>query len=60
MELQLGGLQLNNNILHTCFKQFPFFLKIVGPADGSEYVMDYYGPRLFHVTQNNETVFQHV
>ncbi|CAB3993084.1 TM2 domain-containing 1-like, partial [Paramuricea clavata] len=35
-------------------------MQIVGPADGSEYVMDYYGPRLFHITQNNETIFQPV
>ncbi|XP_028403565.1 TM2 domain-containing protein CG10795-like [Dendronephthya gigantea] len=33
-------------------------MQIVGPADGSAYVIDYYGPRLNHITRNNETVFQ--
>lgn len=31
-------------------------LQIVGPADGSGYVIDYYGPRLLHITRNNETI----
>ena len=46
--------------MHDVFKILFFIFKIVGPADGSEYVMDYYGPRLFHITNNNETVFQPV
>ncbi|XP_046844334.1 TM2 domain-containing protein CG10795-like [Xenia sp. Carnegie-2017] len=33
-------------------------MQIVGPADGSEYVIDYYGPRLFHITQDSDTYHQ--
>ncbi|XP_071499516.1 TM2 domain-containing protein 1-like [Diadema antillarum] len=31
--------------------------QVVGPADGSAYVMDFYSPRLVKMTINNETYF---
>ncbi|KAG8536022.1 hypothetical protein GDO78_009058 [Eleutherodactylus coqui] len=30
-------------------------MQIVGPSDGSSYIIDYYGARLIHLTINNET-----
>lgn len=30
-------------------------LQIVGPADGSSYIVDYYGARLTHLSITNET-----
>lgn len=30
-------------------------LQIVGPADGSNYIVDYYGARLTHLSITNET-----
>ena len=30
-------------------------LQVVGPADGSAYVVDYYGAGLHHVTTDNYT-----
>ncbi|XP_044157047.1 TM2 domain-containing protein 1 [Bufo gargarizans] len=30
-------------------------MQIVGPSDGSSYIIDYYGARLVHLTINNET-----
>ncbi len=32
-------------------------LQVVGPADGSSYYMDYYGPRMEHVEADDNTVF---
>lgn len=32
--------------------------QIVGPADGSDYIVDYYGPGLIHITQDNSTVYK--
>ncbi|XP_072276805.1 TM2 domain-containing protein 1 [Pyxicephalus adspersus] len=30
-------------------------MQIVGPSDGSSYIIDYYGARLIHLSINNET-----
>lgn len=36
--------------------QFPMFLfQVVGPSDGSNYVIDYYGSRLIKVNYSNDT-----
>ncbi|EDO43932.1 predicted protein [Nematostella vectensis] len=32
--------------------------QIVGPADGSDYVIDYYGPRLIHIVKDNATYYK--
>jgi len=33
-------------------------LQVVLPADGSNYVVDYYGPRLIHLSLNNDTYYK--
>ena len=35
-----------------------FVLQVVGPADGSAYVIDYYGPRLTHIAKDMDTYFK--
>ncbi|XP_078353859.1 TM2 domain-containing protein 1-like [Oculina patagonica] len=32
--------------------------QVVGPADGSEYIIDYYGPRLTHISRNMDTFYK--
>ncbi|XP_073259445.1 TM2 domain-containing protein 1-like [Porites lutea] len=32
--------------------------QVVGPADGSAYVIDYYGPRLTHIAKDMDTYFK--
>ena len=53
------------NILCTCIYFFVYnsvdlcyILQVVRPADGSEYIMDYYGPRLTHISKNMDTFYK--
>ncbi|XP_070563107.1 TM2 domain-containing protein biscotti-like [Ptychodera flava] len=32
--------------------------QVVGPADGSEYIIDFFGARLVHITEDNETYYK--
>ncbi|XP_077981681.1 TM2 domain-containing protein biscotti-like [Glandiceps talaboti] len=32
--------------------------QVVGPADGSEYIIDFFGSRLIHITQDNQTYYK--
>ncbi|KAK2554594.1 TM2 domain-containing protein 1 [Acropora cervicornis] len=32
--------------------------QVVGPADGSSYIIDYYGPRLTHISKNMFTYYK--
>ncbi|KAJ7378606.1 amyloid-beta binding [Desmophyllum pertusum] len=32
--------------------------QVVGPADGSAYIIDYYGPRLTHISRNMDTYYE--
>ena len=32
-----------------------FYFKVVGPSDGSDYVIDYYGAGVEMISRNNET-----
>ena len=44
------------NILHIFF--IWSVVQVVGPADGSAYVIDYYGPRLTHISRNMDTFYK--
>lgn len=55
---QSQQIQMYSTFLLVLIVIYITFLQIVGPADGSEYVIDYYGPRLSHITKNNETIFR--
>jgi hypothetical protein len=33
-------------------------VKVVGPSDGSDYYMPYYGPRIIHLSENKETYYK--
>ena len=35
-----------------------YILQVVMPADGSEYIIDYYGPRLTHISKNMDTFYK--
>lgn len=41
--------------MHKIKTQFNFFFQVVKPADGSDYVIDYYGAVLNHLSVNNDT-----
>jgi TM2 domain-containing membrane protein YozV len=32
--------------------------QVVGPSDGSDYYMPYYGPRIIHLSENKETYYK--
>ena len=52
----------DQGIIQSCSLHGPSVVfsssQVVGPASGADYVIDYYGPRLIHISQTNETFYK--
>ena len=47
--------ELVDEVCDSCSDASSVYSQIVGPSDGSDYIVDYYGARLVHLSITNET-----